>query len=109
SGSGKSSLIFDVLGEGTDKVSGLEQFGEVISITQSTITKMKRSNVATYTDVFTDIRHLFAQLEASKSYGFTPKYFSFNTRGGRCETCEGLGYILSNMLFFNDVEIVCPT
>src|SRR5699024_904442 len=109
SGSGKSTLIFDVLGEQADNVSGLEQFDELISIDQTTITKMKRSNVATYTNVFTDIRNVFSKLEGSKSQGFTAKHFSFNTKGGRCETCEGLGYVMSNMLFFNDMEVVCPT
>lgn len=109
SGSGKSTLIFDVLGEQADNVSGLEQFDELISINQTTITKMKRSNVATYMNVFTDIRNVFSKLEGSKSQGFTAKHFSFNTKGGRCETCEGLGYVMSNMLFFNDMEVVCPT
>ncbi|UOQ49835.1 ATP-binding cassette domain-containing protein [Gracilibacillus caseinilyticus] len=109
SGSGKSSLIFDVLGEQADNVSGLEQFDEIISISQNTISKMKRSNVATYTNVFTDIRNVFAQLEASKAQGLTSKHFSFNTNGGRCEMCEGLGYVMSNMLFFNDLEVICST
>lgn len=109
SGSGKSSLIFDVLGEQATNVSGLDQFEEVITINQTTISKMKRSNVATYTNVFTDIRNVFAKLEASIAQGLTSKHFSFNTKGGRCETCEGLGYVMSNMLFFNDIEVVCPT
>lgn len=82
---------------------------EIISINQTTITKMKRSNVATYTNVFTDIRNVFAKQEVSKAQGLTAKHFSFNTSGGRCETCEGLGYVMSNMLFFNDLEVVCPT
>ncbi|WP_430786842.1 ATP-binding cassette domain-containing protein [Virgibacillus flavescens] len=109
SGSGKSSLIFDVVGEQASNVSGLDQFEEVITINQTSITKMKRSNVATYTNVFTDIRTVFAKLEGSKAQGLTSKHFSFNTNGGRCETCEGLGYVMSNMLFFNDMEVVCPT
>ena len=109
SGSGKSSLIFDVVGERSENVSGLDQFDEVITINQTSITKMKRSNVATYTNLFTDIRNLFAKLDASKAQGLTSKHFSFNTSGGRCETCEGLGYVMSNMLFFNDIEVVCPT
>jgi excinuclease ABC subunit A len=109
SGSGKSSLIFDVLGEETDNVSGLDQFEEIITINQTSISKMKRSNIATYTNAFTDIRNLFAKLEESKAQGLTSKHFSFNTNGGRCETCEGLGYVMSNMLFFNDMEVVCPT
>ncbi|KMK76805.1 ATP-binding cassette domain-containing protein [Alkalihalobacillus pseudalcaliphilus] len=109
SGSGKSSLIFDVVGEQMDHVTGLEQFEEVIIINQTSITKMKRSNIATYTNVFTDIRNVFAKLASSKEQGLTAKHFSFNTNGGRCETCEGLGYVMSNMLFFNDMEVVCPT
>ncbi|WP_255584844.1 ATP-binding cassette domain-containing protein [Virgibacillus saliphilus] len=109
SGSGKSSLIFDVVGEQASNVAGLEQFDEIISMNQATITKMKRSNVATYTNVFTDIRNVFAKLEESIAQGLTAKHFSFNTSGGRCETCEGLGYVMSNMLFFNDMEVVCPT
>ncbi|WP_084243382.1 ATP-binding cassette domain-containing protein [Planomicrobium okeanokoites] len=109
SGSGKSSLIFDVVGERAKSVAGLDQFDEVISISQTSISKMKRSNVATYTNLFTDIRNVFAKLEDSKAQGLTSGHFSFNTSGGRCETCEGLGYVMSNMLFFNDLEVVCPT
>ncbi|WP_033541313.1 ATP-binding cassette domain-containing protein [Planococcus sp. CAU13] len=109
SGSGKSSLIFDVVGEQAKNVSGLEQFDEVITINQTSISRMKRSNVATYTNLFTDIRNLYAKLDDSKAQGLTSKHFSFNTSGGRCETCEGLGYVMSNMLFFNDLEVVCPT
>lgn len=109
SGSGKSSLIFDVVGERMGNVAGLDQFDEVISISQTSISKMKRSNVATYTNLFTDIRNVFAKLEDSKAQGLTSGHFSFNTSGGRCETCEGLGYVMSNMLFFNDLEVVCPT
>ncbi|OZU87579.1 ABC-ATPase UvrA [Virgibacillus indicus] len=109
SGSGKSSLIFDVVGEERSNVSGLDQFDEIITINQTSITKMKRSNVATYTNAFTDIRNVFAKLEESRAQGLTSKHFSFNTNGGRCETCEGLGYVMSNMLFFNDMEVVCPT
>lgn len=109
SGSGKSSLIFDVVGERARTVLGLDQFDEVITINQTSISKMKRSNVATYTNLFTEIRNVFAKLEGSKAHGLTSRHFSFNTSGGRCETCEGLGYIMSNMLFFNDLEVVCPT
>lgn len=109
SGSGKSSLIFDVVGERVGNVSGLDQFDEIITINQTSISKMKRSNVATYTNLFTDIRNVFAKLDDSKAQGLTSKHFSFNTNGGRCETCEGLGYVMSNMLFFNDLEVVCPT
>ncbi len=109
SGSGKSSLLFDVVGQEANNVSGLDQFDEIITINQTTISKMKRSNVATYTNIFTDIRNIFAKLEKSKAQGLTSKHFSFNTNGGRCDTCEGLGYVMSNMLFFNDLEVICPT
>ncbi|MBG9979450.1 ATP-binding cassette domain-containing protein [Facklamia lactis] len=108
SGSGKSSLVFDVLAEQNTNVTGLDPFQEIISINQATITKMKRSNVATYTNVFTFIRELFASLKESKNQGLTSKHFSFNTSGGRCDHCEGLGYVLSNRLFFEDIEVVCP-
>src|SRR5699024_8929730 len=103
------TLLFDVVGGHAENVSGLDQFDEVITINQTSITKMKRSNIATYTNVFTDIRNVFAKLEASVAHGLTSKHFSFNTTGGRCETCEGLGYVMSNMLFFQDMEVVCPT
>jgi excinuclease ABC subunit A len=69
---------------------------------------MKRSNVATYSDVYSEIRKVFGGLKASKEKGLTSKDFSFNTKGGRCENCEGLGYVTSNMLFFEDIEVPCP-
>lgn len=69
---------------------------------------MKRSNIATYTDAFTVIRTLFSKEPLAKEKGFTNKHFSFNTAGGRCETCEGLGVVPSELLFFESVELVCP-
>ncbi len=115
SGSGKSTLIFEVLAEAANKkrtsenlVSGLEQFDQIITIEQAAITKMKRSNVATYSEVYTEIRKIFGDLEESKRNGLSAKHFSFNTPGGRCENCQGLGTITSNMLFFQDIEITCP-
>ena len=113
SGSGKSTLIFEVLAKGNyqgkaNQVSGLEHFDKVVEIDQSAITKMKRSNVATYSEVYAEIRTVFSKTAAAKSAGMTAKHFSFNTSGGRCENCEGLGYVDSNMLFFTDIEIVCP-
>ena len=69
---------------------------------------MKRSNVATYSDVYTEIRTLFAETKAAKDAGLTTKHFSFNTAGGRCENCQGLGYVENNMLFFMNTEVVCP-
>ncbi len=110
SGSGKSTLVFDVLSKGFNNlnIKGIEEFDKIITIEQSAITKMRRSNVATYSDVYTYIRKLFGDLDDSKEKGLTNKEFSFNTKGGRCENCEGLGYVESNMLFFENIEVVCP-
>ncbi len=113
SGSGKSTLIFEVLAKGqhhsqNNRVLGLEQFDNLVEIEQSAITKMKRSNVATYSEVYSEIRTIFAKTNESKIAGLTAKHFSFNTPGGRCENCEGLGYVDSNMLFFTNIEVVCP-
>ncbi len=104
SGSGKSTLIFGVLARGLpdfehNRVIGLEQFDRIIKIEQSSITRMKRSNTATYTEVYTDIRSVFCRNTGRKKAGFTAKYFSFNSPGGRCENCEGLGRVNNNMLF----------
>ncbi len=113
SGSGKSTLIFEVLAKGNhheqnNKVLGLEQFSKVVEIEQSAITKMKRSNVATYSEAYSEIRNMFAKTDDAKKAKLTAKHFSFNTPGGRCENCEGLGYIDSNMLFFKNIEVTCP-
>lgn len=114
SGSGKSTLVFDVLLNATgqtsneNRVEGLEQFNQIIAVRQASIAKMKRSNIVTFTEAFTEIRRIFSELEASKKQGFSSKHFSFNTPGGRCENCEGLGVVSSNMLFFEDVELTCP-
>lgn len=111
SGSGKSTLIFDVLAkqEGCEKVEGLELFDDIISVEQSPLTRMKRSNVATYTELYTEIRKCFEKCEQAKNLNLTARHFSFNSPGGRCETCEGLGYVVSNMLFFENQEVSCPT
>lgn len=69
---------------------------------------MKHSNVATYSEVFTEIRKSYAQLTEAKNKQLTAKHFSFNTVGGRCENCQGLGYVPTNMLFFPDLEVTCP-
>lgn len=113
SGSGKSTLVFDVLAEEDSLkrqagVSGLESFDRVVTIEQSAISKMRRSNVATYSEVYTEIRGIFGNMPEAKAAGLSAKYFSFNTPGGRCENCEGLGYVTSHMLFFQDIEVVCP-
>jgi len=113
SGSGKSTLVFEILAKGNsnskhNSVFGLEIFSKVVEIEQSAITKMKRSNVATYSEVYSEIRNIFAKTDDAKKAGLTAKHFSFNTPGGRCENCEGLGYIDSNMLFFSNIEVTCP-
>ena len=113
SGSGKSTLVFEVLAKGNagstcNMVSGLECFDRIVEIGQAPISKMKRSNVATYSEVYSLIRALFASTQEAKAGGLPAKYFSFNTPGGRCENCMGLGYVDSNMLFFNNIEVVCP-
>ncbi|MGL5381650.1 ATP-binding cassette domain-containing protein [Clostridium sp.] len=115
SGSGKSTLVFDVLGceslkskEESNIVLGKDEFKNIITIEQSPLTRMKRSNVGTYSGVYTEIRKIFGSLDESKEKGLNVKHFSFNTKGGRCENCEGLGYVVSNMLFFKDIEVICP-
>lgn len=113
SGSGKSTLIFEVLAKAAKEkcgcqVTGLEQFDRVVEIEQSAITRMKRSNVATYSEVYSEIRTVFASTEASRQAGLSAKHFSFNTPGGRCENCGGLGYVDNNMLFFTNTEVICP-
>lgn len=115
SGSGKSTLVFEVLAKANiknqrsyNKVTGTEVFDRIVTVEQSPLTRMKRSNVATYSGVYSEIRNIFGGLKDSKDKGITSKHFSFNTKGGRCENCEGLGYITSNMLFFKDLEVTCP-
>lgn len=114
SGSGKSTLVFEVLAKGEnrdaemDRVIGVDHFQKMIAVGQMPLSKMKRSNVATYSGVYSYIRDLFGHLEEAKKRGLGPKHFSFNTQGGRCEYCEGLGYVTSNMLFFEDIEVICP-
>lgn len=114
SGSGKSTLVFEVLAKGDKKeeeafniVEGSEAFHNIITVEQRAITRMKRSNVATYSEVYSEIRKIFATIEEAKEKGLTTKHFSFNTKGGRCENCEGLGYVTSNMLFFENIEVPC--
>ena len=113
SGSGKSTLVFEVLAKGRadtqkNRVLGKEQFNRVVEIGQASISRMKRSNVATYTEVYTKIRAVFAGTQAAENAGFSAKHFSFNTAGGRCGNCEGLGYVDNNMLFFANTQVVCP-
>lgn len=121
SGSGKSSLINETLFpcvynkvnksdmlEGKHKsVSGLENIDKVINIDQSPIGKTPRSNPATYTNVFTDIRNLFAETPSAKERGYTSGRFSFNISGGRCESCGGAGIKKIEMFFLPDVYVTC--
>ena len=121
SGSGKSSLINDILYKklahdlnrartfpgDCDGIEGLEYLDKVIAIDQSPIGRTPRSNPATYTGVFTDIRDVFAQTNAAKMRGYGPGRFSFNIKGGRCEACEGDGIIKIEMHFLPDVYVPC--
>ena len=123
SGSGKSTLIhhtlFPILNSHFylsrkkpmpyKSVSGLEHIDKVIEIDQAPIGRTPRSNPATYTGVFTDIRSLFTNLPESKIRGYKPGRFSFNVKGGRCETCEGAGMKLIEMDFLPDVHVHCET
>lgn len=121
SGSGKSSLVNEILYKqlATDlnkarpvpvcckKITGAEYLDKVIDINQSPIGRTPRSNPATYTGVFTDIRDLFAQTNEAKMRGFTSSRFSFNVKGGRCEACQGDGIIKIEMHFLPDVYVPC--
>jgi excinuclease ABC subunit A len=123
SGSGKSSLIHDTLYPILNKfffnakrealphgdIQGLEFIDKVIEVDQSPIGRTPRSNPATYTGVFTDIRSLFAELPESKIRGYGQGRFSFNVKGGRCETCEGAGLKVIEMDFLPDVNIPCES
>ncbi|MEC9364145.1 MAG: excinuclease ABC subunit UvrA [Pseudomonadota bacterium] len=123
SGSGKSTLINDTLygfaarmlnGAATqhaecDGIDGLDQLDKVIDIDQSPIGRTPRSNPATYTQLFTPIRELFAGVPESRARGYTPGRFSFNGKGGRCETCQGDGVIKVEMHFLPDVYVTCDT
>lgn len=121
SGSGKSSLVNEiiykklstVLGKAKniagkhEKILGTENLDKVIDISQSPIGRTPRSNPATYTGVFTDIRELFASTNDSKSKGFKSGRFSFNVKGGRCESCQGDGIIKIEMHFLSDIYVPC--
>jgi excinuclease ABC subunit A len=123
SGSGKSTLIHETLfpilnqhffNSRTEplphkKVEGLKLIDKVIEVDQSPIGRTPRSNPATYTGVFTDIRDLFAQMPEAKIRGYKNGRFSFNVKGGRCETCEGAGLRLIEMEFLPDVYVLCET
>ena len=92
-----------------ERLQGLGHLDKVIEIDQSPIGRTPRSNPATYTGVFSDIRNIFAGLPESKIRGYKPGRFSFNVKGGRCETCEGAGKRVIEMNFLPDVEVDCET
>lgn len=112
SGSGKSTLIFEVLAkkgeQGCKAIRGLDAFESIIGIDQTPVARMKRSNVVTFSDAYSEIRKIFAKTAAAKKAGLSAGSFSFNSSGGRCENCEGMGYVENNMLFFADTRTVCP-
>ncbi|NLG35224.1 MAG: excinuclease ABC subunit UvrA [Lentisphaerae bacterium] len=121
SGSGKSTLLDDILRRALfrhfhssrerpgrhDRIRGTEHLDKVIVIDQSPIGRTPRSNPATYTGAFGSIRDLFAQLPGSKMRGYRPGRFSFNVKGGRCETCKGDGILKIEMNFLPDVYVTC--
>ncbi|MCB0547499.1 MAG: excinuclease ABC subunit UvrA [Phaeodactylibacter sp.] len=123
SGSGKSTLInetlYPILRQHFYKslknpmpyqeIKGLEHVDKVIEIDQSPIGRTPRSNPATYTGVFTDIRKIFSELPEAKIRGYKPGRFSFNVKGGRCETCQGSGMRVIEMNFLPDVQVECET
>lgn len=123
SGSGKSSLITGTLYPILNKhffrakaipmpyksIEGLNHIDKVIEIDQSPIGRTPRSNPSTYTGVFSDIRTLYVQLPESKIRGYKPGQFSFNVKGGRCETCQGAGMKIIEMNFLPDVQVPCET
>ncbi len=117
SGSGKSSLVLDVLSPSMihrkpihcKSISADREIERVIRVTQSPIGRTPRSNPSTYVGIFTTIRELFAETPEARRRGFKPTRFSFNTKGGRCETCEGAGRVKVEMHFLADVSIPCET
>jgi len=121
SGSGKSTLVNDILFRALsrhfydspetpgdhDRIEGLEQVDKVIDIDQSPIGRTPRSNPATYTQLFTEIRNLMAQTPEARMRGYGPGRFSFNVKGGRCEACKGDGQIKIEMHFLPDIYVTC--
>ncbi len=121
SGSGKSSLVNEILYKALARdlngtkttpgkyktIKGIEQLDKIIDIDQSPIGRTPRSNPATYTGMFTDIRQLFSMTQEAKMRGFNSGRFSFNVKGGRCESCEGGGIVKIEMHFLPDVYVPC--
>jgi excinuclease ABC subunit A len=123
SGSGKSTLVNEILGKAAAfklnrtkdvpgrhlGIEGLETFERVVRVDQDPIGRSPRSNPATFTKIFDDLRKLFAQTPLAKVRGYGPGRFSFNVRGGRCERCQGDGLIKMDMQFLSDVYAECPS
>jgi len=121
SGAGKSTLLKHTLTNylrsklnniriecgGFEQITGVGQIDKIIEIDQSPIGKTSRSNPATYTKLFDEIRDFYAKLPEAKQKKWTKSYFSFNTKGGRCEACQGAGYIQTGMHFLENIEIPC--
>ena len=121
SGSGKSTLINEILYQGLsniknrtsygnaafEAIEGAEYVDKIVNIDQQPIGRTPRSNAATYTSLFSDIRELFSQTSEAKMRGYKPGRFSFNVKGGRCETCHGDGIIKIEMQFLSDVYVPC--
>ncbi len=122
SGSGKSSLMFDILDRAArqrffgatdqpgdhDAIDGWEHLDKIVTIDQAAIGRSPRSNAATYTDAFTPIREALAATPAAGERGLAARHFSFNVPGGRCERCEGAGVLTVEMHFLPDVQVRCP-
>ncbi len=122
SGSGKSSLVFDILDRAGrqhfygasespglhDSIDGWEHFDKIITISQENIIRIPRSNAATYSDAFTPIREAFAATPDARERKMAARHFSFNVPGGRCERCQGTGTLTVKMHFLPDVEVTCP-
>ncbi len=123
SGSGKSSLLLDVLDRATrrhyygatdapgehDAIEGWEHITKVVTLDQAPIGRSPRSNTATYTGAFTPIREVFARTDEARGRGLTARHFSFNVPGGRCERCQGAGVLSVRMHFLSDATVRCPT
>jgi len=115
SGSGKSSLLFDVAAASAeagfpvncDSIEGFHSFGTPVTMDQTGIGATPAGNPATYTGLFDKIRDLFAQTESARARGYKKNHFSFNVKGGRCETCRGMGEIYTSMDFLADVRTPC--
>jgi len=122
SGAGKSSLLKYTLAnylrkklnganveQGQfERIEGIENIDKIIEVDQSPIGKTPRSNPATYTKLFDQVRDFYARLDEAKEAGLSKSNFSFNTKGGRCENCQGAGYLQTGMHFLGNVDIVCP-